>query len=54
VPIIDAQAHWYLRAVRHTAENEGDRRTARKMGRDTLGNTVVQSVPGGTQASTMP
>jgi aminocarboxymuconate-semialdehyde decarboxylase len=52
VPIIDAHAHWYPREFVALLEKEGEANGA-KMGRDMLGNTVVQSVPGGTQASTM-
>jgi len=52
VPIIDAHAHWYPREFVTLLEKEGEANGA-KMERDANGNTVVRSVPGGTQASTM-
>lgn len=52
VPVIDAHAHWYPQAFVTLLEKEGEANGA-KMGRDARGNVVVQSVPGGTQASTM-
>src|SRR3954467_7484470 len=52
VPIIDAHAHWYPREFVTLLEREGEANGA-KMGRDELGNTVVVSVPGGTQRSVM-
>src|SRR5262245_24299221 len=52
VPVIDAHAHWYPREFVTLLEKEGEANGA-KMSRDMLGNTVVQAVPGGTQASTM-
>jgi aminocarboxymuconate-semialdehyde decarboxylase len=52
VPIIDAHAHWYPREFVSLLEREGEANGA-KMGRDELGNTVVVSVPGGTQRSVM-
>ena len=52
VPIIDAHAHWYPREFVALLEKEGEANGA-KMGRDARGNTVVVSVPGGTQQSTM-
>src|SRR6187402_3331340 len=50
VPVIDAHAHWYPREFVTLLEQEGEANGA-KMGRDARGNTVVQSVPGGTQTS---
>ena len=52
VPVIDAHAHWYPRAFVTLLEQEGEANGA-KMGRDARGNTVVQSVPGGTQTSVL-
>jgi aminocarboxymuconate-semialdehyde decarboxylase len=52
VPIIDAHAHWYPREFVSLLEKEGEANGA-KMGRDARGNTVVQSVPGGTQTSVL-
>src|SRR5258706_15534234 len=52
VPIIDAHAHWYPREFVTLLEKEGEANGA-KMERDANGNTVVRSLPGGTQASTM-
>ena len=50
--IIDAHAHWYPREFVTLLETEGAANGAR-IGKDAAGNTVVLSVPGGTQASTM-
>ncbi len=52
VPVIDAHAHWYPREFVTLLEQEGEANGA-KMGRDARGNTVVQSVPGGTQTSVL-
>jgi aminocarboxymuconate-semialdehyde decarboxylase len=52
VPIIDAHAHWYPREFVALLEKEGEANGA-KMGRDARGNTVVLSVPGGTQTSVL-
>src|SRR3954467_14084665 len=52
VPIIDAHAHWYPREFVTLLEKEGEANGA-KMGRDARGNTVVLSVPGGTQTSVL-
>jgi aminocarboxymuconate-semialdehyde decarboxylase len=52
VPIIDAHAHWYPREFVALLEKEGEASGA-KMGRDARGNTVVLSVPGGTQTSVL-
>jgi aminocarboxymuconate-semialdehyde decarboxylase len=52
VPVIDAHAHWYPREFVALLEKEGEANGA-KMGRDARGNTVVQSVPGGTQTSVL-
>jgi len=52
VPIIDAHAHWYPRAFVSLLEQEGETNGA-KIERDASGNTVVRSVPGGTQTSVL-
>ncbi len=52
VPVIDAHAHWYPREFVSLLEKEGEANGA-KMGRDARGNTVVMSVPGGTQTSVL-
>jgi aminocarboxymuconate-semialdehyde decarboxylase len=52
VPIIDAHAHWYPREFVTLLEKEGEANGA-KMARDEQGNTVVVSVPGGTQRSAL-
>ncbi len=51
--VIDAHAHWYPREFVTLLENEGPSYGA-MMGRSPKGFSMVQSVPGGTQSSTMP
>jgi aminocarboxymuconate-semialdehyde decarboxylase len=50
--VIDAHAHWYPREFVTLMEKEGAANGA-KMGKTAQGYAVVQSVPGGTQASVM-
>src|SRR5258708_3607124 len=52
VPGIDAPPHLDPREFVTLLEKEGEANGA-KMGRDARGNTVVQSVPGGTQTSVL-
>src|SRR3982751_164501 len=52
VPIIDAHAHWYPRSFVSLLEKEGEANGA-KIERDARDNTVVRSVPGGTETSVL-
>ena len=51
--VIDAHAHWYPREFVTLLEKEGPAFGA-KFGRNARGDTVLESVPGGTQTSIMP